>query len=424
MKRRLVVLFILLVVFALASCFGDAGSCENGPAPDVLVIRGGTIHTISGKDILNGTVIVKNGAIAAVGASLAIPPAAHIIDARGLHVYPGMIDAGNNLGLTEIGSVRETSDYAELGDFNPELMAASAINPASEHVAVTRANGITTVLSCPSGGIIAGQAALINLAGWTIDEMAVRRSAAMVINLFSLGRDASAAEAGGSPGRRAAELREFFEKARHYAQALAAEAPALKRDLKLEALVPVIKGDLPALVSVSSARDIRNAIEFAGQEKIKIVLTGADEAWREIDLLKRKDIPVILGPADRWPRREDDPYDRSFTTAAELYKAGIKFAFSTRRASSARDLPYQAAHAAAFGLPPEEALKAITLYPAQILGLKELGSIDAGKMANLIVTDGDPLESRTQVKHLIINGRVTSTENKHTQLYRKYMARP
>jgi len=420
MKRRLVVLLILSVAFTpAASCLGQAGSAKTGAAEDLLVIRGGTVHTVSGKDIPNGTVVVKNGSIVAVGASVAIPPGARTIDARGLHVYPGMIDARNNMGLTEIGSVRETSDYAELGDFNPHLMAASAINPASEHIAVTRANGITTVLSCPSGGIISGQAALINLAGWTIDEMAVRKSAGMIINFPSLRGGASSAES-----RRVAELREFLEKARHYAQARAAEAPDIKRDLKLEALIPVIKGDMPALLSVSSARDIRSAIEFADKEKIKIVLTGADEAWKETDLLKKKNVPVILGPTFESPRREDEPYDRAFTTATDLYKAGIKFAFSTRRASSAHDLPCQAAHAAAFGLPEEEALKAVTLYPAEILGVKELGSIDAGKMANLIVTDGDPLESRTQVKHLVIHGRVTSTENKHTQLYRKYMARP
>ncbi len=414
---------------------------------NAVVIRGGTVHTVSGPDIANGTVVVRGGRIAAVGASVAAPAGARSIDARGLHVYPGLIDASTNVGLTEISSVRETSDATEIGDFNPQLMAASAIHPESEHIPVTRANGVTTVLSTPMGGIIAGQATLINLEGWTIEEMAVRKSVGMAINFPTIRtssfdsatferRQTPYSEAKKTYDRQVAQLREWLEKARHYAQARAAEAPDVKRDLKLEALVPLVRGEQAALLAVRSARDIRNAIEFAEKEKIRIILSGADDAWKESELLKKKNIPVILGPTLTLPEREDDPYDRPFTTAADLYKAGVKFAFSTRGNASreasreqapmafSRNLPYEAAMAVAFGLPWEEALKAVTLYPAQILGVQELGSIEVGKIANLIVTDGDPLEARTQVKHLVINGRVTGTDNKHKQLYEKYLARP
>lgn len=418
----------LIAVFSLFAVAQDS----------VLVIRGGTVHTVSGKDIPNGTVVVRNGKIAAVGNNVSAPAGARAIDARGLHVYPGLIDLGTDLGLTEIGSVRETQDTAEIGDFNPQLLAYTAIHPASEHIPVTRANGITTALSSPSGGVIPGQPTLINLAGWTVEEMVVRKSLGMVINFptirtggfgfgFSRGSEArptSYSEARRNYERQVAQLRDWLDKARHYAQARAAEAPDVKRDLKLEALVPLVKGEQPAFLSVRGARDIRNAVEFAEKEKIKLILTGAPDAWKEAELLKKKNIPVILGATLNLPQREDDPYDRAYTTPAGLHKAGVKFAISSERASFARNLPYQAAMAVAFGLPSEEALKSVTLHPAQILGVNELGSIEVGKIANLIVTDGDPLETRTQVKHLIINGRIASTDNKHKQLYEKYLARP
>ncbi len=428
---------LLLSIFALSAWAQDT----------VLAIRGGTVHTVSGPDIPNGTVVVRNGKIAAVGPGVSVPAGARTVDARGLHVYPGMIDAGASIGLTEISSVPATVDTAELGEFNPQLLAASAIHPASEHIPVTRANGITTVLSSPLGGVISGQSALINLAGWTIEEMAVRKSLGMTIQfptIRTVSRDPETFQVRRTPyseakktyDRQMTQLREWLEKARHYAQARAAEAPDLQRDLKLEALAPLVKGEQPALVSVGSARDIRNAIEFAEKERIKVILAGADDAWKEVELLKKKNIPVILGPTLSLPDREDDPYDRPFTTPSDLYKAGVKFAFASQSASSARDrrnqapmvssrnLPYQAAMAVAFGLPWEEAIKAVTLYPAQILGVNELGSIEVGKIANLIVTDGDPLEARTQLKHLIIHGRLTSAGNKHKQLYEKYLARP
>ncbi len=410
-------------------------------ADPVLVIRGATIHTVSGKDIPNGTVVVRNGKIEAVGERVAAPAGAKVIDARGLHVYPGLIDAGTTMGLTEISSVRETVDTTELGEFNPELLAATAINPASEHISVTRANGITTVVSAPAGGVISGQAALINLAGWTAEEMAVRKSLGMTIQFPTVRMRSS--EGGGVRGgrpipyneakrtydRQIAALREWIEKARHYAKARQAEDPGLKRDLKLEALGPLVRGEQPAIVAVSEARDARNAIEFAGKENIKIVLVpgsrgGSSELVKVADLLKKHDIPVIVGPTLALPENEDDAYDLPYATPALLYKAGVRFCFGTFATSFSRNLPYQAAQAVAFGLPPDEALKAITLHAARILGATELGSIEPGKMANLIVTDGDPLESRTQVKRLIIAGRETSTDNRHKQLYEKYLARP
>ena len=441
MKSRICLLLSAFCLLPSAFAAEKAAAKKQVATDQPLVLRGGTVHTVSGKDLPNTSILIKNGKIEALGQALRVAGAREI-DVRGLHVYPGLINAATTIGLTEISAVRETSDTSDLGDYNPQLRASSAINPASEHIPVVRANGITTVLSSPSGGVISGQAALINLAGWTIDEMAVRKSVGMVIRFPSMtqrfgrgggiellmmmqeGRTGGFSEAQRTYARRVAELREWLDKARHYAQARAAETPDVKRDLKLEALVPLVKGEQPALMTVSAARDIRNAVEFADKEKIKVVLIDPDDAWKEAELLKKKDIPVILGPTLSLPRNEDDPYDLPYSQPAMLHKAGVKFAISTGGVQFARNLPYQAAQAAAFGLPKDEALKAVTLYPAQIFGVKELGSIEPGKTANLIVTDGDPLESRTQVKRLIINGREVSTDNKHKQLYEKYIARP
>ncbi|HKY04751.1 MAG TPA: amidohydrolase family protein, partial [Blastocatellia bacterium] len=200
---------------------------------------------------------------------------------------------------------------------------------------------------------------------------------------------------------------------------------AMETDLKLEALVPVVRGTMPVVIAAQSERDIKAAIAFADEMKIKMILSGGIEAYKVADQLRAKNIPVIVGPVLRMPADEDDPYDAAFTNAGILSKAGVKIAFQTLDAAHSRDLPYNAGMAAAFGLPKEEALKAVTIYPAEIFGVADrIGSIEQGKIANLIVTDGDPLEIRTQVRHLFINGRQIPLTSRHTELYERYKARP
>jgi imidazolonepropionase-like amidohydrolase len=384
-------------------------------------------------------VVVVDGKIAGLGAGVKIPAGAQIINAQGLEVYPGMINAWSNLGLTEITSVPATADASEMGDYNPHLLAFSAIHPASEHIPVARVNGITATLSAPSGGIIAGQATLLHLDGWTADEMALLKSAGLVLDFPSLdgAREARAGGGGRGGGRRQSfaeirrdyekrvkELSDLFEAARHYEKARGAN-PGTERDRKLEALVPVIKGELPVFLQADSERDIRNAVDFAGKAKLNVVLQGGREANKAADLLKRENIPVILGSIVALPVREDDPYDARFTLPRDLAKAGIKFALTSSSSSEVRNLPYEAGFAEAYGLPHEDALKAVTLNPAEILGVgTKVGSIETGKIADLVVTDGDLLEIRTQVKHLFIAGRSVSLETKHTRLYEKYLNRP
>ncbi len=403
---------------------------------DSFLIRNVTVHTVSGGDIQNGSILVRDGKIVGVGAKLAAPKGIKVIEGKSLHVYPGMIDSGTDVGLQEIGSIRETTDISEIGDFNPQLRTEIAVNPASEHIPVTRANGITTVMTLPEGGMLSGQAALMHLDGWTWEEMAVKPSAAMHLNFPVLGaipggprlrRDAPAsyAEQKRAYDAKLRELHEFFEDARRYQKARTAATSDFRPDLKFEAMLPVLEGKLPLMVTAVRERAIRDAVAFAESERIQIILAGVRQPGKAIDEIKKKNIPVILGPTLELPLEEDDPYDSPATLPNELYKAGIKFAFASFATEFSRNLPYQAANAVAYGLPYPEALKAVTLNAAEIWGVGDrIGSIDEGKWADLVLTDGDPLEAKTQIRQLFIKGKPVDLDNKQKRLCQKYMARP
>ncbi len=408
-------------------------------AANVYVIRNAKIVTVTGAAIERGSVLIRDGKIAEVGAKVLAPANAKVVDATGLSVYPGLFDCGTQLGLTEIGSVQETHDTTEIGDFNPHMRAIVAVQPHSELIPVARANGITTAITHPGGRLVSGQAALINLDGWTWQEMTVKAPAAMWMEYPRAPRGRGAAaflppDAASNVSqlrdRQLAALRTKLEDAQAYAKAKEARAadkslPARSVDHVLEALIPVVKGEMPVLMVANAEREIKGAIELADKYKLKLIISGAGEAWKVASLLKEKNIPVIIGPVTDVPGAEDDDYDLNYSHAAKLNKAGVKFAFQTDDAAYVRNLPYQAGTSAAFGLPKDEALKAVTIYPAQIFGVdKLLGSIEAGKIANLIVTDGDPLEFKTNVKHMFINGKPVDLSSRHTKLYDKFNARP
>ncbi len=410
--------------------------------PDTILLRGATVHPVSGPEIADGSVLVRDGKIAEVGARIAVPKGARVIELKGLHIYPGMIDSATEIGLTEIEAVREMSDISEIGLFKPQLRAATAVNPASEHIPVTRANGITTVITSPGGGIVAGQSVLMHLSGWTMEDMAVRAPAAMRLEFprIRMPNRFGASEAPETPGRPSAyaeakkryeqqlrELNDFMESARRYRQAKAAAGADFETDLKLEAMLPVLDGKLPMLIRADKEKNIKEAIAFADKQKVRMILEHGEEAWKVAAELKAHNIPVVLPPTFRLPEEEDDSYDKPFSIPGELSKAGVKFAFASFGPGSEdnpRNLPYEAAAAVGFGLPYDEALKAVTLYAAQIWGAgDELGSIEKGKWADLIVTDGDPLETRTQIKQMFIKGASVDLDNKHHRLYEKYLAR-
>jgi imidazolonepropionase-like amidohydrolase len=415
-------------------------------APSVYAITHAKIFTLAGSPIEDGTLVLRDGKIAAVGAAVEVPAGARVIDAKGLEVYPGLFDAVTQIGLSEVGAVGATVDATEAGNYNPDVVAATAISPSSEHLPVTRASGISEVLAVPasggfdfggSRGTLGGQASAIHLAGWTIDEMLIRKSAAMVLNwpqiqtqtfdfaTFSR-KEKPYSEAKQEYDKQVNELTDWIDRARHYAQAMEKGAVSkYDRDLKLEALAPVVRGELPVLVFANRARDIRNAVEFCDKQKLKMILAGGAEAYKVKDLLRSKNIPVILRPMLSSPPDEDDPYDRELTEPAELAAAGVKFAIASFDNSFARRLGQNAANAVAHGLAYDEALRAVTINPAQIFGLgSQIGTLEQGKIANIIVTDGDPLELTTDVRYLFIKGQLTSTQNKHQRLYEKYANRP
>jgi imidazolonepropionase-like amidohydrolase len=393
-------------------------------------IRGGTVHTLAGRTFV-GTVVVKDGRIVDVGPGVQPPEGALVVDATGRHVYPGMFDAVSGLGLTEVGAVDVTNDSQEQGDFKPHLQTAAAIHPATEHIPVARANGVTHTLAAPGGGIIAGQASLVGLDGWTVEEMTVDPGAAMVINFPSLtprrgyGGGGSArpwSEVEKAYKEQVARLDAWMEAGRRYRGAVAAGAA---RSLELEAMANVVNREMPVLLEANGERDIRNAVEWAERQNIRYVITGGSQGWKLAPWLAGKRVQMILGPSQVMPGGSDPSYDEAYANAGKLHAAGVKIAFATFNSSDSRTLPYEAAMAVPFGLPREAALEAVMKNGAEMLGLGDrMGTIERGKLANLIVTDGDPLEIQTQILDLFILGRQVSTDNKHKALYETYRARP
>lgn len=420
--------------FALVLAFVGTAAAAAG---QTYAIQGGTVHTLAGTTFV-GTVVISGGRIVAVGEDVEAPAGAELIDASGRHVYPGLFDAVSGLGLTEIGAVDVTNDSREQGDFNPHLQAATAIHPASEHIPVARANGIALTMAAPQGGAgsIPGQASLVGLDGWTIEEMEVDPGAAMVIRYPTLGGG------GGFRGRRSGgpqqswrqqqeryreavgRLDEWLEAGRRYAHAKAAGAE-MPRDLKNEAMAKVASGEIPVLLGADGERNIRNAVEWAQRQELRFVITGGREAWKIADWLAERDVAFILSPTQSLPSGPDEAYDEAYANPGRLHAAGVKIAFATFNSSASRTLPYEAAQAVPYGLPHEAALAAVTKNAAEMLGFGEMiGTIEEGKLANVMITDGDPLEIQTQVTDLFILGRGVSLDNKHQALYEKYRSRP
>lgn len=437
--RKALALALVVLAFGATNAFAQSIIPNSPGVKGSFAIRNATIVPVTSAPIANGTIVFNNGVITAVGANASVPAGATVIDGTGLFVYPGMIDSGSNVGLVEMDSVAGTVDTSEIGDLNPNAQAAVSINPHSELIPVTRVNGVTHVVSTPEGGVISGQSALIQLAGWTPKEMIVQAPAGMHIRFPRLRGNPFVDQPQDEEAEKdlrknytkeVDKLRDVLRDAQAYAKASAARATnknvqRFDRDLLLEALVPVVEGREPVVMHANLARDIKAALAFADEFKLKVILAGAQDVGRVLDDVKKRNIPVILGPILALPQREDDPYDLLFTNAKTLYDAGIPFAIQTSDAHNTRNLPYNAASAAAFGLPKEEALKAVTINAARIWGVADkLGSLEVGKNASLIVTDGDPLEMRTNVKRVFIDGMDISMDSRHTLLYQKFKARP
>jgi imidazolonepropionase-like amidohydrolase len=438
MERNAVLNRVLVSVWIA----GEAVALAQSPSQGIM-LRGGTIHTISGPVIEGGSVLMRDGKIIAVGKNFTPPDGYKVIDIPGQQVYPGMIDAASMLGLDSTSDALAT-DARERGLLNPQLRALTAVNPESEHIPASRANGVTSVIEMPEGELISGQMSLIHLDGSANDKMAVAPLVAIHLRFPALTihpiRPHESDDSDDDPAplepipydvakadydRKMAALAQFFDEARLYRKAKLAKAAGFKPDLRYEAMIPVLEGATPIFVTAVREREIREAIEFAGRQKIRIVLADAYESYKVIPLLEEHHTPVVLGPTFTLPLDPDDPYDRSYTTPEELRKAGIPFAIASFSARQSRNLPYQAAAAVPFGLPHEDAYRAVSLSAAEIFGLgSRLGSLEEGKIADVIVADGDPLEVTSKVTMVFIGGKQVSLDTRQKALYEKYSNRP
>lgn len=414
-----------------------AQSTPNAPKPsESYVIRNVTVVPVVGPRIEKGTVVISGGRISAVGASATAPANATAIDGTGLFLYPGFIDAGTKLGLSEIESVPGGEDKVEIGQFNPHNVALSAVNPHSELIPVARYNGITSVITAPEGGLISGTASLMDLTGWTADQMEIKKRAALVVNYprVSGGRRGGGGGRGGPAPEGDAvntgvtQLREYFTNAKAYAEVkarLAGGAPGKQKiDQAMDAMIPFVRGELPVIIDAESAAQIRGAIAFADEFKLKLIIRGAREGWQMADTLAARKIPVIVGPT----YAEPDPsaaYDEVYANPGVLVRAGVQVAFQTAGASNVRDLPFEAGITQGFGMDADKALEAVTINPARIWGVADkLGSIEVGKVANLFLSTGDPMDPRSHVKYLFIRGEQIPLVDRHTKFYEEFRARP
>ena len=422
LKTFCVAIITLLPVVAMAQIDGEFLKPRTGK----FLLKNATVVTVTKGTLNNSSVLIENGKISEVGTSISASDA-EVIDCTGMFIYPGMIDGGTRLGLVEVSSVPETVDYAEVGNITPNMQALTTVNPNSEAIGVTRVSGVTTVLTVPSGGLFPGTAALINLNGYTPDQM-FGGFKAVAMTFPSSGRrgrfDRRSEEDIKKDAEKAMkEANEIWENAKSYLELKSAGAE-LSYYPEMEQLSKVIAGELQLLIEVNVASDIKNAIKWIEGKNIKVVFTGVSEGWRVADEIAKAGIPVVTGPVQDLPTRQSDRYDAAYSNAGKMAKSGVKVALRTDEEENVRNLPFHAAFAAAYGIGKEEALKAVTINPAEIFGIADqYGSVEAGKRANLIVSTGDPFETRTQIHHVFINGYRIPMSNRHIRLYQEFLER-
>jgi imidazolonepropionase-like amidohydrolase len=409
-------------------------SSDQIPAPNQdhpILIQGGTIHTISHGILENADILFVDGKITSVGHNLDIPAEAEIIDASGQHVFPGLISAGSTLGLQEIGAVRATRDYAEVGAVNPNVRANVSYNPDSELIPITRSNGILLALSVPRSGLISGTSSLMMLDGWTWEDATLMHPVGL--HLFWPSMNIPKPKPGKQKEKKDKDsllksiqkIDDLIQESRAYAQLKITESPSFKHDLRLEGMLPVITGDIPMFIHANEVRQIEAAVYWAERQSVKMVLVGGKDSWRVTQILKDREIPVIYTQTHSTPMRRFEQYDQAFITPSQLYAAGVKFCISNSESPfqtpHIRNLPYHAAKAASYGLSWKEALRSITLSTAEILGVEDqVGSLEASKDATFFIADGDILDIRTQVNMAFIQGRRVDLSDRHKTLYSKY----
>lgn len=426
MKRITKAFFAFLMAFlpfmAMAQIDGEFVKPRTGK----FLLQNATVVTITKGTLENASVLLENGKIIQVGTNVSAD-GAEVIDCSGLFIYPGMIDGGTRLGLVEVSSVAETNDYAEVGNVTPNMQALTAVNPNSQEIPVTRVSGVTTVMTVPSGGLFPGTAALINLLGYTPDQM-YGGFKAVVMNFPSSARrgrwDRRSDDDIKKDNEKALkEANDVWEKAKTFAK-LKENGAELEYYPEIEQMAKVTSGELPLMIEVNAAGDIQNAIKWVEGKEGKFIFSGVAEGWRVADEIAEAGIPVIAGPVQELPTRESDRYDAAYANPGKLAKAGVKVAIRTNEEENVRNLPFHAGFAAAYGMGKEEAWKAVTINPAEIFGVSDMyGSIEEGKVANLIVATGDPFETKSDIMHVFISGYRIPMSNRHIRLYQEFLDR-
>ena len=405
------------------------------PQSQPVALRGATIHTVTNGVIEDGTILFENGVIVAVGTDVEIPSGTRVVDVSGKHIYPGLIDAYSTVGISEIGSIGVSSDVNELGDFNPNVRAEVAFNAESRHIGTSRSAGVLVTLTTPGGGLIAGMSSAMSLEGWDWEEMSMKSAAALNVNWPNpnprRGRGRGGRGRGLGPdsqdtpptyAEQVEQLKDFFAEARAYRDATAA-GEEVRTDSRYIAMIPALDGEIPVVVSADGAAQINDAITWAQEEGVWLVIRGGRDAIHVADRLVANDIPVILTSTMAAPGRAYEGYDGAYSMPARLHEAGVRFAISGGSGSLYTNrLPWEAGVAVAFGLPEEEALKAVTINAAEFMGISDLvGSLEPGKQATLLITTGTPLDMTSDIEQIYIQGREIDMMDIQKFFFEKYM---
>jgi len=427
MRTVNITIIAAILLLAQASVSSTPVPAKKQEKPIALV--GGTIHTVTGAVIENGMILFDQGKITAIGKTVVIPVTAEKIDVSGKHIYPGLINAASNIGLNEIEAARPTLDMNETGRINSNVRTEVAVNPESELFPTTRANGITVSHVMPQGSLIAGRSSAMMMDGWTSDAMILKAPISLVVSWPNMRINRSPyvrqseEEQKKAIEKNLAELRGAFDDARAYLKAKKGDGEKHQTDLRWEAFGPLFDRKLSLIVRANELTQIEAAVQFAKDQNVKLIIHGGRDSWKVAELLKNNNVSVIVEPIHDLPGRRWEAYDLPFSVPALLQKAGVQFAISGggNATMNERNIGFQAATAAAYGLSKDVALQSITINAAKILGIDSMvGSLETGKDATLIVTTGDPLEIMSNVEMEFIQGRKIDLRSRHTELWKKY----
>ncbi len=427
MNMIIKILSIILISMMIAS-----DQIPSGIQDHPILIENGTVYTVSNGIKKNTDILFDEGKIIAIGSNLSVTDKnIERIDAKGKFIFPGLISSSTVLGLQEIGAVRATRDYAEVGEFNPNVRANVSYNPDSELIPISRSNGVLLALSIPRSGLISGRSSLMMLDGWTWEDATFKHPVGLHLFWPSMNVPKNYKKTKNDKKKEDNRLKsiqkidDIFDQSRSYLKLKINKSSSFKHNLKLEGMLSVINKDIPIFIHANEVRQIESAVYWSLRQDIRMVLVGGKDSWMVTKLLKENNIPVIYTQTHSTPRRRFEDFDQTFKTPLQLFKAGVKFCISNSESSfqtpHIRNLPYHAAKAGSYGLPWDEALRSITLSTAEILGVHDrLGSIEVGKEATLFISDGDILDVRTQVELAFISGRKIDMSDRHKDLFEKY----